>query len=100
MKVTIKLSEELVRAKDTVFADQLDDWLMKTVLPGFHQRMLGIEITIALQAAEYRAIHGLSPNDSLIAATARVHGLILATRKTADFEATGIAVVNPWQFVE
>jgi hypothetical protein len=32
----------------------------------------------------------------LIAATARVHNLALATRNVADFVDTGIDVVNPW----
>jgi predicted nucleic acid-binding protein len=40
----------------------------------------------------------MSLNDSLIAATAKVHGLTLATRNTADFAATGIALFNPWDF--
>jgi predicted nucleic acid-binding protein len=37
-------------------------------------------------------------SDSLIAATAKVHGLTLATRNTADFQATGISLVNPWDY--
>jgi predicted nucleic acid-binding protein len=32
----------------------------------------------------------------LIAATALVHGLTLATRNTRDFEGCGIAVFNPF----
>lgn len=86
----------MVRQKDPAFAEDLDGWLINTVLPGFMHRMLGIDITTALQAAEFRAIHGLSPNDSFIAATAKVHNLTLATRNTADFEAAGISLVNPW----
>jgi hypothetical protein len=35
--------------------------------------------------------------DAQIAAIARVHGAILATRNTADFEGCGIRVVNPWR---
>jgi hypothetical protein len=34
--------------------------------------------------------------DSLIAATALVHGLVVATRNRADFENAGIAVVDPF----
>ena len=34
--------------------------------------------------------------DALIAATAMVHGLTFVTRKVADFEPTGVAVLNPW----
>jgi predicted nucleic acid-binding protein len=34
--------------------------------------------------------------DSLIAATALVHGLSVATRNTSDFEKAGVEVVNPF----
>lgn len=93
----IRKGVHLVRAKDPAFADDLDNWLLNTVIPGFRHRMLGIEITTALQAAEYRAVQGLTPNDSLIAATARVHKLTLATRNTGDFKDCGIDLVNPWE---
>lgn len=33
--------------------------------------------------------------DALIAATARVHGLTVVTRNTADFVATGVELVDP-----
>jgi predicted nucleic acid-binding protein len=35
--------------------------------------------------------------DVQIAAIARLHGAILATRNTADFEECGIRLVNPWE---
>jgi len=93
----IRKGVHLVRQKDPAFAEELDGWLVGTVLPGFRHRMLGIEISTALQAAEYRAVYNLSPNDSLIAATAKFHGLVLATRNTADFQDTGLSLVNPWE---
>ncbi len=34
--------------------------------------------------------------DSLIAATALVHGLVVATRNVGDFERAGIKLVNPF----
>lgn len=34
--------------------------------------------------------------DSLLAATALVHGLTLVIRNLADFELPGVRVVNPW----
>lgn len=93
----IRVGIHRVHDRDPEFAGQLDDWLINTVLPDFRHRTLGIDTETALQAAEYRAVHGLCPNDSLIAATARVHGLILATRNTGDFQSTGIQLVNPWE---
>ena len=34
--------------------------------------------------------------DSLIAATALVHGLVVATRNRVDFEAAGVTIVDPF----
>lgn len=34
--------------------------------------------------------------DAVIAATTMTHGAQLATRNTADFEAIGLELINPW----
>ena len=34
--------------------------------------------------------------DALIAATALVHDMAVFTRNVADFEPTGVVVINPW----
>ncbi len=86
-----------VRRRDPALADKLEAWLTATVVPAFRHRLLGVDLHTALQAAEYRADHGLCPNDSLIAATAKVHGLTVATRNVARFAPSGIALVNPWE---
>ena len=47
--------------------------------------------------ADLRAAGRAMPiKDSLIAATALVHGLTVATRNTHDFENAGVKVVNPF----
>ena len=53
---------------------------------------------IAELAADFRADDGTPFEDSLIAATAKVHGLTVATRNTGHFTSCGIEVVNPWEF--
>jgi predicted nucleic acid-binding protein len=35
--------------------------------------------------------------DSLLAATALTHDLVLVTRNTADFAGTGVTVLNPFE---
>jgi predicted nucleic acid-binding protein len=42
------------------------------------------------------AIRAAPAIDGLLAATAKVHGLILATRNLADVSGLGAAVVNPF----
>ena len=37
-----------------------------------------------------------SDRDALIAATALVHGMTVVTRNVADFEPTGVPILNPW----
>jgi len=59
-----------------------------------------VDRPIAEIAADFLAAHGISFNDSLIAATAKVHNLMLITLNMAHFEATGIHLVDPWEFGE
>ena len=87
-----------VRPKDQDFAALLSQWLEDQVIPSFVGRMFQVNLAIAKQAADYRVNYGLSQNDSLIGATAKIHGLTLATRNMKDFENTGIRLENPWEF--
>ncbi len=38
----------------------------------------------------------MSSIDSLIAATAYTHNLILVTRNEEDFQASKLSIINPW----
>jgi predicted nucleic acid-binding protein len=76
-------------------------WMDRHVLPTFSGRILAIDTAVAQRCATLHipALHVTNPRsdrDALIAATALVHGLTVATRNVADFEQTGVAVVNPW----
>ncbi len=94
----IRIGYLRVLKRDPDFAERLKRWLEATVMPLFADRMLDIDLGIAGVAAEMREIHGLSPNDSFIAATAKIRGLTLATRNVSDFAGTGIDLINPWDF--
>ncbi|HRQ87447.1 MAG TPA: type II toxin-antitoxin system VapC family toxin [Bacteroidia bacterium] len=93
----IRYGMRKVERKDPDFAARLAAWYATIVAQPQRFRILGVDRAIAEQAADYRAAHGTSTEDSLIAATAKVHRLTLATRNTADFAATGIQLVNPWE---
>jgi len=49
-----------------------------------------------LAAERRKAGRPISQFDAQIAAIARSRGAALATRNVADFEGTGIAIINPW----
>ncbi len=86
-----------VEKRDPALAERLRDWYSQILAAAPNVPFLDVDRAIAEQAAGYRALLGLSYNDSLIAATAKVHNLTLATRNIADFQNTGILLVNPWE---
>lgn len=94
----IRFGIRMVERRDPGFAGTLGIWLDDLLSQSSHFPLIPVDLAIAKQAADYRGNDGLSYADSLIAASAKVHGLTLATRNTADFFATGIALFNPWEF--
>jgi predicted nucleic acid-binding protein len=75
-------------------------WMDRHVLTTFSGRILAIDTAVAQRCATLHVPNYLSNSrsdrDALIAATALVHGLTVATRNVGDFERTGVGVVNPW----
>jgi toxin FitB len=72
-------------------------WMDRHVLPTFSGRILAIDATVAQRCAALHVPNPRSDRDALIAATALVHGLTVATRNVADFEWMGVGVINPWR---
>lgn len=87
-----------VEPRDPVFAAQLSAWYAQILARPQKFRILNVDRAIAELAADFRAAHDTPFEDSVIAATAKVHNLTLATRNTADFAPCGIDLVNPWEF--
>jgi predicted nucleic acid-binding protein len=71
-------------------------WLDRHVLPAFAGRVLAVDAAVALQCARLHVPDRLSERDALIASTALVHGMTVVTRNVADFEASGVPLLNPW----
>lgn len=83
-------------------SDRLMAWLEGELLPRFEHRVLPIDTEIALMWGELRGAllrrgKPASLFDSLIAATAKVHGFSVVTRNVRDFKNFAVAIVNPWQ---
>ena len=72
-------------------------WLETKVLGAFVDRTLPITLSIARQCASLHVPNPRSDRDSLIAATALVHGLTVVTRNIGDFEPMGVKCLNPWE---
>jgi predicted nucleic acid-binding protein len=87
---------ELKRRNDPRQAEVLDVWLEKSVVPSYSGRLLDIDQEVADAAARLHVPDRRPAHDALIAATALVHGLTLATRNVADFEPMDVPFVNPW----
>ncbi len=89
-----------IEKRDPAFATLLGEWYDNLIAQSDLFIVLPVTRRIAESAADFRATHGTPYNDALIAATAQVHGLTLATRNISDFALTGISVVNPWDVEE
>lgn len=94
----IRYGAKKVASRDPGFSARLAGWYQEILAAKSLYSILPVGLEIAEVAADYRAAHGMAFNDSLIAATASVRGLTLATRNTNDFVETGIGLVNPWDF--
>jgi predicted nucleic acid-binding protein len=71
-------------------------WLDRHVLPAFADRIRPVDLAVALRSAHLHVPDPQPVRDSLIAATALVHGMTVVTRNIADFESSGAVLFNPW----
>src|SRR5262249_12081006 len=85
-----------IHARDPRRADALEAWL-ESLVEGDAARMLPVTATIAEEWGGVSAAVGPPAVDGLLAATAKVHRLTLATRNVADVARTGVRVVNPFE---
>jgi toxin FitB len=92
----LELDVALMERKDANQGLLLRHWLDKNVMPSFENRILNIDVAIAKRCASLYIPDPRADRDALIAATALVHSLTLATRNTSDFRNMGLRLVNPW----
>lgn len=89
----------LVERRDSSQGAVLRSWLNNHVLPAFHDRVLAVDTAVAQRCAKLHVPDPRARRDALIAATALVHRMKVVTRNVADFERTGVPIVNPWATV-
>jgi len=82
--------------------DELQAWVALDLVERFTGRILEIDIETALswgrlQGEAVQVGEKLPVMDSLIAATAAAHGLVVVTRNVKDIERCKARVINPWE---
>src|SRR5262245_9460387 len=96
-----ELQKGIAKLGDRRKREQLQDWVELELAGRFEGRVLPIDERIAnlwgriCGEAEKRG-ERLPVIDSLLGATALVHGLTVASRNAADISRTGAQVFNPW----
>lgn len=89
------------RVTDPSFRAELEIWLRDGVRTWFGERILDLDEEVLLTwrrlTAEAQKVNYTYPHpDALIAATALVHSLGVATRNTGDFKRAGLVLLDPW----
>jgi len=91
----IQRGVELTRRQNPVKANEIEAWAAHLERAS---QVLPMDSACFREYA--RLMHGRSDTlaeDAMIAATARVHGLTVATRNGRDFAHFGVSVVNPFK---
>jgi predicted nucleic acid-binding protein len=89
------------RVTDPAFRAELDAWVQDGVLPWFGTRVLEVDESVLLRwrhlvAEGRKSNYTYAQPDVLLAATALVHQLGVATRNGEDFIRSGVRIINPW----
>ncbi len=92
----IRRGIELKRRRDEVGAGHLEAWL-QGLLGGFGARILPVDHRVAELWGRLNVPDPRPAVDTMLAATALVHGLTLVTRNVRDVEDTGVKVLNPFE---
>ena len=84
-----------IERRDPTQGGAFRTWWEDTLV-SFEGRILLQDTTIALRSARLQVPDPRPVRDSIIAATALVHGMIVVTRNVSDFLPTGVRILNPF----
>jgi predicted nucleic acid-binding protein len=96
----IELGILRIERRDAAQGTRLRTWMNNHILPEFADRTLPVDAAVALRCAALHVPDPCSERNAFIAATALVHGMTIVTRNTADFKATAVPILNPWEIVQ
>lgn len=85
----------LLERRDPARAERIGSWLMQ-LQHNYADRILEVDLAVASNWATLPVTRTLPVIDSMLAATAITHKLIIATRNVRDFADTGVKVHNPF----
>jgi predicted nucleic acid-binding protein len=91
----IRRGIESIRRRDSAAARALESWLGR-IAEAHRDRIVPVDRAIAEEWGRMNAPDPLSVVDGLLAATAKVAGLTLATRNTDDIARSGVSFFNPF----
>jgi len=91
----IRRGVENVRRRDPDSAAALDSWLARLV-EAHRDRILPVDQAVAEEWGRINVPDSRPVVDGLLAATAKVAGLTLASRNVADVEGSGVELVDPF----
>lgn len=92
----IRQGIEGLRRRDPEQAGHLEAWL-SGLRHRYADRILPVDLEIAEEWGRMNAPSPISSRDGLMAATAKVRGMIFVTRNTADVARTGVRLLNPFE---
>jgi predicted nucleic acid-binding protein len=97
-----ELQKGISKLPDGTRKSELQAWVALDLVERFTGRILEIDLETALcwgrlQGEAEQTGEKLPVMDSLIAATAVAHGLIVVTRNVRDIERCKVRVCNPWE---
>lgn len=92
----IRRGVELARVRDLPKAKALDAWL-GSVRTTFGERILPIDRAVSDEWGRMNAQRPVPVIDGLLAATAKIHRMTLATRNDADVAGLGAKTLNPFK---
>jgi predicted nucleic acid-binding protein len=92
----VRAGIERLRTRDPAQAAVYHDWL-EDLRGTFAKRTIPVDAEISEDWGLLNARDPIATVDGLMAATARVRGMVLVTRNVAHVARPGVRVLNPWE---